>query len=115
MTAQEIQHSGIDTASTFRMILKDGNHIDFRSDVPRTHFFTFHFESNNLSAYKYYDAKGLHDAHIAINAENICRIEVLRTTAEHQVDYDRANLIMRMVLVILIFIGAVMALIKHRF
>ena len=113
MTAREIQNSGIDDSSTFEATLKNGSIVEFRADLPYSNFFTFHFESNTLWAYKYYDAKGLQNRHIAIKGEDIQSITITRTQAEHSRHKDKADGTMNIVVGIIFLISILSFMSSH--
>jgi len=113
MTVHEIQNSGIDTSSNFQMTLKNGNTINFRADIPGTSFFTFHVESNTLSAYKYYDIKGLQSRFIGIRGEDIVSIKVITTADEFSRYTDNMDVAMKLLVGIIFLVGILVFISKH--
>ena len=113
MTAEEIQNSGINNSSSFQVTCKDGIVITFRADLPVSIFYTFHFPSNTLSAYKYYDTKGLQNKHIALKGENIVNIKLLATAEELRIQTDKTNSTMTIVVIIIFLIGLFVFIRKH--
>lgn len=113
MTAEEIKNSGITNSSSFQVTCKDGTIIKFRADLPESIFYTFHFPSNTLSAYKYYDTKGLQNKHIALKGEDIINIKLLATAEELRKHTDNTNATMTIVVVIIFLIGLFVFIGKH--
>jgi len=114
MTAQEIQNSGINNnVSRFQVTLKNGESIEFRADFPDHVFFTFHFESNTLWAYQYYNSKGLQNKHIAIKGGDIVNIKIGGSLDELRKSIDKANSNMHIVLVIFLLIGLIIFMNSH--
>jgi hypothetical protein len=113
MTAHEIQNSVINNSSAFQVTLTNGNVVEFRADLPESNFFTFHFDSNTLSAYKCYDSKGLQNRHIVLKGGDIASIKILGTSDQLRKHTDKVDNTMTIVVVIVLLIGFLVFISKH--